>query len=97
MMSISDGAERPCGTARPVDMRSRSQQLGHPARVIRITRAPADVFASAAPANMKTVTDAGEATGTPQIFTRNTAEIMVESGNPLWASVDPTAITVYPP
>jgi molybdate transport system substrate-binding protein len=44
--------------------------------------APADVFASAAPANMKTVTDAGDATGTPQIFTRNTAEIMVESGNP---------------
>jgi molybdate transport system substrate-binding protein len=44
--------------------------------------APADVFASAAPANMKTVTDAGDAAGTPQIFTRNTAEIMVESGNP---------------
>jgi molybdate transport system substrate-binding protein len=45
--------------------------------------APADVFASAAPANMKTVTDAGDATGTPQVFTRNTGEIMVESGNPL--------------
>ena len=45
--------------------------------------APADVFASAAPANMTTVTDAGDATGTPQIFTRNTAEIMVEKGNPL--------------
>jgi molybdate transport system substrate-binding protein len=44
--------------------------------------APADVFASAAPANMKTVTDAGDAAGTPQIFTRNTAEIMVEKGNP---------------
>ena len=44
--------------------------------------APADVFASAAPANMKTVTDAGDATGTPQVFTRNTGEIMVESGNP---------------
>lgn len=44
--------------------------------------APADVFASAAPANMKTVTDAGDASGTPQIFTRNTAEIMVETGNP---------------
>jgi molybdate transport system substrate-binding protein len=44
--------------------------------------APADVFASAAPANMTTVTDAGDATGTPQIFTRNTAEIMVEKGNP---------------
>jgi molybdate transport system substrate-binding protein len=45
--------------------------------------APADLFASAAPANMKTVTDAGNASGTPQIFTRNTAEIMVESGNPM--------------
>ena len=44
--------------------------------------APADVFASAAPANMKTVTDAGDAAGTPQIFTRNTGEIMVEKGNP---------------
>jgi len=44
--------------------------------------APADVFASAAPENMKTVTDAGDAVGTPQIFTRNKAEIMVESGNP---------------
>jgi molybdate transport system substrate-binding protein len=45
--------------------------------------APADVFASASPTNMKTVTDAGDATGTPQIFTRNTGEIMVETGNPL--------------
>jgi molybdate transport system substrate-binding protein len=44
--------------------------------------APADVFASAAPANMKTVTDASLASGTPQIFARNTAEIMVEAGNP---------------
>src|SRR5215475_10190531 len=44
--------------------------------------APADVFASAAPANMKTVTDAGDASGTPQIFTRNKAEVMVEAGNP---------------
>src|SRR5215813_4481524 len=44
--------------------------------------APADVFASAAPENMKTVTDAGDAAGTPQIFTRNTGEIMVEKGNP---------------
>ena len=44
--------------------------------------APADVFASAAPSNMKTVTDAGLASGTPQTFTSNTGEIMVESGNP---------------
>jgi molybdate transport system substrate-binding protein len=44
--------------------------------------APADVFASAAPANMDTVTKAGDASGTPQTFTSNTGEIMVESGNP---------------
>ena len=44
--------------------------------------APADVFASASPTNMKTVTDAGDASGTPQTFTSNTGEIMVESGNP---------------
>ena len=44
--------------------------------------APADVFASAAPANMKTVTDAGNASGTPQDFATNTGEIMVEKGNP---------------
>ena len=45
--------------------------------------APADVFASASPKNMKTVTDAGDASGTPQTFTSNTGEIMVESGNPM--------------
>jgi len=44
--------------------------------------APADVFASAAPANMKTVTDAGNAVGTPKIFASNTGEILVETGNP---------------
>ena len=45
--------------------------------------APADVFASAAPSNMKTVTDAGLASGTPQIFAANSGEIMVETGNPM--------------
>ena len=44
--------------------------------------APADVFASAAPANMETVTGAGNAVGTPQVFTRNKGEIMVEPGDP---------------
>jgi molybdate transport system substrate-binding protein len=44
--------------------------------------APADVFASAAPANMKTVTDAGNAAGTPKTFAGNQGEIMVEKGNP---------------
>ena len=45
--------------------------------------APADVFASASPTNMKVVTDAGDATGTPQTFASNTGEIMVETGNPM--------------
>jgi molybdate transport system substrate-binding protein len=44
--------------------------------------APADVFASAAPSNMKTVTDASLASGTPKDFATNTGEIMVEKGNP---------------
>ena len=44
--------------------------------------APADVFASAAPKNMNTVTSAGNASGTPQDFARNTGEIIVEKGNP---------------
>jgi molybdate transport system substrate-binding protein len=44
--------------------------------------APADVFASAAPSNMSTVTDQHMTATTPKIFTRNTGEIMVEAGNP---------------
>ncbi|UWZ33449.1 molybdate ABC transporter substrate-binding protein [Dactylosporangium roseum] len=44
--------------------------------------APADVFASAAPANMKTVTDAGGADGAPTTFVRNQLVIAVPKGNP---------------
>ncbi|MFI7657948.1 molybdate ABC transporter substrate-binding protein [Micromonospora parva] len=44
--------------------------------------APADVFASAAPANMATVTEAGSADGTPTIFARNQLVIAVPRGNP---------------
>src|SRR6185437_15110401 len=44
--------------------------------------APADVFASAAPANMKTVTDAGNGDGTPATFARNQLVIAVPKGNP---------------
>jgi molybdate transport system substrate-binding protein len=44
--------------------------------------APADVFASAAPANMKTVTDAGNADGTPTTFVKNQLVIAVPKGNP---------------
>jgi molybdate transport system substrate-binding protein len=44
--------------------------------------APADVFAAASPATMKTVTDAGAATGTPVTFVRNQLVIAVPKGNP---------------
>ena len=44
--------------------------------------APADVFASAAPANMKTVTNAGNGDGTPITFVKNQLVIAVPKGNP---------------
>jgi molybdate transport system substrate-binding protein len=44
--------------------------------------APADVFASAAPANMKVVTDAGNGEGTAQVFVKNQLVIAVPKGNP---------------
>ncbi|MBD0695197.1 molybdate ABC transporter substrate-binding protein [Streptomyces sp. CBMA123] len=44
--------------------------------------APADVFAAASPATMKTVTDAGGASGQPKTFVRNTLAIAVPKGNP---------------
>jgi molybdate transport system substrate-binding protein len=44
--------------------------------------APADVFASAAPANMKAVTDAGNGDGAPATFARNQLVIAVPKGNP---------------
>src|SRR6185436_5918181 len=44
--------------------------------------APADVFASAAPANMTTVTDAGNADGSPTTFVKNQLAIAVPTGNP---------------
>jgi molybdate transport system substrate-binding protein len=43
--------------------------------------APADVFASAAPANMTTVVSAGDASS-PQDFAKNTAEVAVPPSNP---------------
>ena len=43
--------------------------------------APADVFAAASPATMKTVTDAGDA-GTAATFARNQLVIAVPKGNP---------------
>jgi molybdate transport system substrate-binding protein len=44
--------------------------------------APADVFAAASPATMKTVVDAGDAAGTPVVFVENQLVIAVGKGNP---------------
>jgi molybdate transport system substrate-binding protein len=44
--------------------------------------APADVFAAASPATMKTVTDAHLAAGQPRTFVRNRLEIAVPPANP---------------
>ncbi|MET9773061.1 molybdate ABC transporter substrate-binding protein [Streptomyces sp. NPDC006367] len=44
--------------------------------------APADVFASAGPGTMATVTDAGAAAGAPSTFVRNQLEIATLPGNP---------------
>jgi molybdate transport system substrate-binding protein len=56
---------------------------GSSALATQITQgAPADVFASASPATMKTATDAGAADGTPATFARNQLVIAVPKGNP---------------
>ncbi|MGN9920360.1 molybdate ABC transporter substrate-binding protein [Micromonospora palomenae] len=56
---------------------------GSSALATQITQgAPADVFASAAPRNMATVTDAGAAAGSPTVFARNQLVIAVPKGNP---------------
>ncbi len=44
--------------------------------------APADIFAAASPATMKTVTDAGNGDGTPTTFVRNQLVIAVPKNNP---------------
>jgi molybdate transport system substrate-binding protein len=44
--------------------------------------APADVFAAASPATMKTVTDAGNGGGTPVTFVKNQLVIAVPKSNP---------------
>lgn len=56
---------------------------GSPALAAQIVaKAPADVFAAASPATMKTVTDAGDAAGTPAVFVRNQLQIAVPPTNP---------------
>jgi molybdate transport system substrate-binding protein len=47
-----------------------------------VNGAPADVFAAASDTTMKTVTDAGLATGTPAIFATNVLQIATAPGNP---------------
>ncbi|HEX3610804.1 MAG TPA: molybdate ABC transporter substrate-binding protein [Sporichthyaceae bacterium] len=47
-----------------------------------VAKAPADVFAAASPTTMKTVTDAGDAVGTPVNFVSNILEIAVPTSNP---------------
>lgn len=44
--------------------------------------APADVFASASPATMQTVVDAGANAGEPVVFVQNTLQIVLPAGNP---------------
>ncbi|GIH20346.1 molybdate ABC transporter substrate-binding protein [Rugosimonospora africana] len=47
-----------------------------------VNGAPADVFAAASPATMKTVTSAGMASESPTVFVRNQLVIAVGPGNP---------------
>jgi molybdate transport system substrate-binding protein len=47
-----------------------------------VAGAPADVFAAASDATMKTVTDAGLAAGTPTVFATNILQIATAPGNP---------------
>jgi molybdate transport system substrate-binding protein len=47
-----------------------------------VNGAPADVFASANNSQMKVVTDAGLAEGTPEVFVTNQLQIAVAPGNP---------------
>ncbi len=56
---------------------------GSSALATQITQgAPADLFAAASPATMKTVVDAGDADGTPTVFVKNTLVSAVPKGNP---------------
>ncbi|MFC7549257.1 molybdate ABC transporter substrate-binding protein [Plantactinospora sp. GCM10030261] len=56
---------------------------GSSALATQITQgAPADLFASAAPKNMRTVVDAGEGDGSPATFVKNQLVIAVPKSNP---------------
>jgi molybdate transport system substrate-binding protein len=47
-----------------------------------VSGAPADVFAAASPATMRTVTDARAAATEPAVFARNRLQLVVPAGNP---------------
>jgi molybdate transport system substrate-binding protein len=47
-----------------------------------VNGAPADVFAAASDATMKTVTDGGSASGPPVVFAKNQLQIATAPGNP---------------
>ncbi|MEV0676389.1 molybdate ABC transporter substrate-binding protein [Actinosynnema sp. NPDC050436] len=69
-------------TAHP-GTRVRFNFAGSSALARQITEgAPADVFASAAPATMQQVVDAGAVTAPPVVFARNRLQIAVPRGNP---------------
>ncbi|MEU4825718.1 molybdate ABC transporter substrate-binding protein [Actinomadura sp. NPDC023710] len=64
-------------------VRVRFQFGGSSTLAQQITQgAPADVFAAASPATMRTVTVAGDASGRPRVFTRNRLVIAVPKGDP---------------
>lgn len=69
-------------TAQP-GMKVQLNFAGSPTLVQQIQQgAPADVFASADEANMQKLVDGGEVAGAPQLFARNTLQIVTAAGNP---------------
>src|ERR1700722_12026046 len=66
------------------DVSMKFNYAGSSALATQLTQAaPADVFASANNKNMTIVTKDNLTTGTPQIFAKNSLEIMVAKGNPM--------------
>lgn len=56
---------------------------GSPTLVQQIQQgAPADIFASADEANMQKLVESDQVAGAPQLFARNTLQIVVPAGNP---------------
>jgi molybdate transport system substrate-binding protein len=77
-----NGLEKQFESAHPgVDVRLSYAGSSDLAQQI-VNGAPADVFAAASDATMKTVTDAGDAVGTPKVFATNVLQIATAPGNP---------------